>query len=244
MRIESLAIIVAVRLHGEHGAIVRALTPKDGIQPGFVRGGRSRRLRPVLLPGNEVQAEYRARTDEQLAHLSVELSRSRAFLLGEPLAAAGLEWSCALTATALAEGQPYPAVYQGLDGLLSAIEAAPSARGWAAALVRFELLLLGELGFGLDFSECAATGTSDRLAFVSPKSGRAVSEEAAEAYRDRLFRLPPFLLSGAAEPPWDEIGDGLRLTGHFLARDLLIERQAEVLAARERLVERLKRIGS
>jgi len=243
MRIESQAIIVAVRPHGEHGAIVRALTEHDGLQAGYVRGGKSRRLRPVLVPGNEVQAEYRARTDEQLPHLSVELSHSRAFLLGEPLAAAGLEWSCALVATVLAEGQPYPQVYQGLDGLLSAIEAAPSARGWAAALVSFELLVLAELGFGLDFSECAATGARDDLAFVSPKTGRAVSEAAAAGYRDRLLPLPAFLIGTTGTPVWEEIGDGLRLTGHFLARDLLIERQAEVLAARERLVERLKRMS-
>jgi DNA repair protein RecO (recombination protein O) len=243
MRIQSQAIIVAVRAHGEHGAIVRALTPFDGVQAGYVRGGKSRRLRPVLVPGNEVQAEFRARTDEQLPHLTVELSRSRAFLLSEPLAAAGLEWSCALTASTLAEGQPYPAIYEGLDGLLLAIEAAPSARGWAAALVRFELLLLNELGFGLDLGECAATGAREDLTFVSPKSGRAISEEAASAYRDRLLPLPPFLLGGTGTPAWEEIGQGLRLTGHFLARDLLIERQSELLAARERLVERLKRIG-
>jgi len=244
MRIESLAIIVAVRPHGEHGAIVRALTPDHGLQAGYVRGGKSRRLRPVLMPGNEVQSEFRARTDEQLPHLSVDLSRSRAFLLAEPLAAAAIEWICALTATALPEGQPYPVIYQGLDGLLSAIEAAPSARGWAAALVQFEHLLLAEMGFGLDLSECAATGGIDNLTFVSPKSGRAVSEEAASAYRDRLLPLPAFLVSGAANPRLEDITDGLRLTGHFLARDLLIERQAEVLAARERLVERLKRMSS
>ncbi len=243
MRIESLAIIVAVRPHGEHGAIVRALTQSDGIQAGYVRGGKSRRLRPVLLPGNEIQAEYRARTDAQLPHLSVELTRSRAFLLGEPLASAALEWCCALTATALPEGQPYPSLYQGLDGLLAAIEAAPSARGWAAALASYELLLLGELGFGLDLRECAATGSRYNLAFVSPKSGRAVSAEAASAYKDRLLPLPSFLLGASGTPPWDEIRDGLRLTGHFLARDLLIERQAEVLPARERLVERLKRMS-
>ena len=244
MRIESLAIIVAVRPHGEHGAIVRALTPSDGLQAGYVRGGKSRRLRPVLMAGNEVQAEYRARTDEQLPHLSVDLSRSRAFLLREPLAAAGIEWCCALTATALPEGQPYPAIYQGLDGLLSAIEAAPSARGWAAALVRFEHLFLAELGFGLDLWECAATGATENLTYVSPKSGRAVSEEAASAYRERLLLLPAFLASGDGSPSFEEINNGLRLTGHFLARDLLIDRQAEILAARERLVERLKRMSS
>ena len=243
MRLLTQAIVCAVRAHGEHGAIVRALTPEEGIQPGFVRGGRSRRLRPILIAGNVVQAEYRARTDEQLAQLSVELVHSRAPLLSESLAAAGIDWSCALTATALAEAQPYPRLYEALDGLLAAIEAAPSARGWSAALVRYELLLLGELGFGLDLSECAATGVRTDLAFVSPRSGRAVSGAAAGEYRDRLLPLPAYLLDAAGRPDWDDIRDGLRLTGHFLARDLLIERQADVLASRERLVERLKRIG-
>ncbi|MDP8993497.1 MAG: DNA repair protein RecO [Pseudomonadota bacterium] len=242
MRLITQAIVCAVRGHGEHGAIVRALTPAHGMQPGFVRGGKSRRLRPVLVPGNLVQGEYRARTEEQLAQLALELAHSRAHLLSEPLAAAAIDWACALTATALPEGQPYPRLYEALDGLLAAIEAAPSARGWSAQLVRYELLLLGQLGFGLDLAECAATGARDGLAFVSPRSGRAVSAEGAGAYRDRLLPLPAYLLGGAEAPAWEDIGAGLRLTGHFLARDLLIERQADVLAARERLVERLKRI--
>jgi DNA repair protein RecO (recombination protein O) len=241
MHLLTPAIICSVRPHGEHGAIVRAFTPAEGIQPGFVRGGRSRRLRPVLLAGNLVQAEYRARTPEQLAQLSVELTASRGALLDEPLAAAAIDWSTALTATVLPEGQAYPRLYEALDGLLGAIEAAASARGWAAALVRYELLVLAELGFGLDLSECAATGSERDLAFVSPKSGRAVSRGAGE-YRDRLFPLPPFLLEGGAAD-WREIFEGLHITGHFLARDVLIDRQAEVLGARERLVERLKRAG-
>ncbi|HEX8365139.1 MAG TPA: DNA repair protein RecO [Allosphingosinicella sp.] len=244
MRLLTRAIVIAVRPHGEHGAIVRALTPDDGVQPGFVRGGNSRRLRPVLVPGNLVQAEYRARTDEQLAQLSVELVHSRAHLLSEALAAAGIDWASALTASALPEGQAYPRLYEALEGLLGAIEAAPSARGWAAALVRYELLLLAELGFGLDLSECAATGARQDLAFVSPKSGRAVSRAGAGAYRDRLLALPAYLAGGSGSPGWEEIRDGLRLTGHFLARNLLIERQADILAARERLVDRLKRIAS
>jgi len=200
MHLETQAIICAVRSHGEHGAIVRALTPGEGIQPGYVRGGKSRRLRPVLVPGNLVEADYRSRTEEQLAHLSVELIHSRAFLLSEPLASAGIEWATALTAAALPEGQPYPRLFEGLDGLLSAIEAAPSARGWAAALVRFELLLLAELGFGLDEEEYAAFPSATR--------------------------------------------EGLGVTGERLARDVLTDRRAEVFTARERLIERLKRMGS
>ena len=200
MQLETEAIIVAVRAHGEHGAIVRGLTPADGLRPGYVRGGKSRRLRPVLVPGNLVAADYRSRTEEQLAHLTVEMIHSRAFLLSEPLASAGIEWATALTAAALPEGQPYPRLFEGLDGLLTAIEAAPSARGWAAALVRYELLLLAELGFGLDEAEYSAFPGTTR--------------------------------------------EGLRLTGERLARDVLTDRQAEVLTARERLIERLKRMSS
>ena len=243
MRLETQAIVCAVRAHGEHGAIVRALTPSDGLQPGFVRGGRSRRLRPVLLPGNLVQAEYRSRTEDQLAGLTVELTRSRAPLLAEALPAAAIEWSTALAAAALPEGQAYPRIYQALDGLLAAVEAAPSAKCWAVALVRYELLLLSELGFGLDLSECAATGARDDLAYVSPRSGRAVSASGAGEYREKLLALPAFLLAGGPAD-WDDIVDGLRLTGHFLARDLLIERQAEMLDARARLVDRLRRVAN
>lgn len=241
MHIESRAIVCAVRAHGEHGAIARALTSAHGLQPGYVRGGRSRRLRPILLPGNVVQAEYRARTDSQLAQLTVELEHSRAPLLSEPLPAAAIDWACALTAAALPEGQPYPRLYEALDGVLSAVESAPAARGWGAGLVRYELLLLAELGFGLDLGQCAATGATDDLAFVSPRSGRAVSREGAAGYRDRLLPLPSFLLEGGPAA-WSEVFEGLRLTGHFLERDILIDRRSDILAARERLVDRLRRV--
>jgi DNA repair protein RecO (recombination protein O) len=244
MRLSSDAIILAVRRHGEHDAIVRALTPDDGVQPGYVRGGRSRRLRPVLIAGNLVAAEYRARSEEQLAHLTAELSRSRAPLLEEPLTAAAVEWSTALTAASLPEAQPYPALYAGLSGLLSALEAAPSARGWGAALVRYEMLLLGELGFGLDLSECAVTGGTRDLAFVSPRSGRAVSTDGAGEYRDRLLPLPPFLKGEAGASDWREIMEGMAITGHFLARDLPVERQNDLFAARHRLLDRMTRIAA
>lgn len=242
MLIEAEAIVCGMLAHGEHGAIVRLLTAADGLQPGYVRGGRSRRLRPVLLAGNVVQAQLRARTSDQLAQLSVELVHSRAALHGEPLAAAAIDWTTALTAVSLPEGQPYPQVHAALEGVLAAIEAAPAARGWAVALVRYELLVLAELGFGLDLAACAASGATDDLAFVSPRSGAAVSRGAGDPYAPRLFRLPRFLIEGGAAE-WADIFDGLRLTGHFLARDLLTERRGAVLAARERLVDRLKRVG-
>ena len=241
MRIETEAIVCAVLAHGEHGAVARLMTPADGLQPGYVRGGRSRRLRPVLQPGNIVQAEFRARSEEQLASLIVELVHSRAALHAEPLAAAAIDWITALTATVLPEGQPYPRIHSALDGVLTAIEAAPSASGWAAALVRYELLILAELGFGLDLSACVATGARDDLAWVSPKSGAAVSRSAGADYADRLLPLPAFLLSGGPAD-WAGIFDGIRLTRHFLVRDLLTERWAAILPARERLVERLRRV--
>ena len=234
------AIVCALRPHGEHGAIARLLTPDHGLVAGYVRGGRSRAMRPVLVPGNAVKAEFRARTEEQLAGLTVEMEHSRAPLLGEPLPAAAIDWACALTAAALPEGTPYPALYQALDGVLGAVEAAPAARGWGAALVRYELLLLAELGFGLDLSRCAATGDAQDLAFVSPRSAAAVSRAGAQGYESRLLPLPPFLLAGGAGD-WAQIMDGLRLTGFFLERSVLIERRADVLAARERLVDRLNR---
>ncbi|WHO40699.1 DNA repair protein RecO [Sphingobium sp. AP49] len=233
-------IVCALRAHGEHGAVARLLTPDHGLVAGYVRGGRSRTLRPVLLPGNAVKGEFRARTEDQLASLTVELEHSRAPLLGEPLPAAAIDWTCALTAAALPEGTPYPTLYEALDGVFGAVEAAPAARGWAAALVRYELLLLAELGFGLDLSRCAATGAADDLAFVSPRSAAAVSRAGAEGYEARLLSLPPFLLQGGSGD-WPQIMDGLRLTGFFLERSVLTERRADVLAARERLVDRLKR---
>jgi DNA repair protein RecO (recombination protein O) len=240
MHIQAQAIVCAVLAHGEHGAVARLMTPENGLRPGYVRGGRSRRLRPALVPGNIVQAEFRARSEDQLAALTVELVRSRAPLLAEALPAAAIDWACALTATALPEAQPFLELHSALDGLLSAIEAAPAARGWAVGLVRYELLLLAELGFGLDLTRCVATGEREDLAFVSPRSGGAVSRPAGEGYEDRLLRLPPFLIAGGAAD-WPDIIDGLKLTGHFLARDLLTERRAAILPARGRLVDRLVR---
>jgi DNA repair protein RecO (recombination protein O) len=243
MHLLTRAIVCAVRAHGEHGAIVRAMTPDDGLQAGYVRGGRSRALRPVLVPGNIVQADFRARTEDQLAGMTVELVRSRAPLLAEALPALAIDWACAVTAIALPEGQAYPRVHAALDGMLNAVEAAPAARGWAVALVRYELLVLAELGFGLDLSCCVATGGTDELAYVSPKSAAAVSRAAGQGYRERLLPLPGFLLGGGAAE-WGDILDGLRLTGHFLSRDILTDRRADVLPARDRLLERLKRAAA
>ena len=173
MRFEAEAIVCGLRSHGEHGAVVRLMTEEHGLQAAYVRGARGRRMRPVLIAGNLVQARLAARTESQLPQAEVELTHSRAPLHAEPLAAAAIEWATALAATALPEAQPYPRLHAALDGLLNAIEAAPSANGWGAALVQYEVLMLAELGFGLDMETCAVSGANDDLVAVSPRSGRA-----------------------------------------------------------------------
>ena len=242
MRIETTAIVCALRTHGEHGAVVRLMTAEHGLQAAYVRGARGRRMRPVLIAGNLVSATLSARTDSQLPQATVELTHSRAPLMAEPLPAAAIEWATALTATALPEGQPYPRLYSALDALLAAIESAPSASGWGAALVRYELLLLAELGFGLDLDSCAVSGSADDLVAVSPRSGRAVSAAEAEPYAGKLLPLPRFVRAGG-QANWPEIAQGLELTGHFLMRDLLTQKSAVLGEARSRLVDRLRRAG-
>jgi DNA repair protein RecO (recombination protein O) len=150
MHVRARAIIVSVKAHGEHGAVVRALTADHGLLAGHVRGGRSRALRPVLAPGNLIQAEFRSRSETQLAALSVELVESRAPLTGEPLHAAAIEWVTALATVTLAEGHPYPRIHDALDAMLVAIGSALRARDWIGVLARYEALILTELGYGSD----------------------------------------------------------------------------------------------
>lgn len=242
MQIDTPAIVCALRNHAEHGAVVRLMTPRDGLQAAYVRGARGRRMRPVLVPGNLVEARLRSRTEEQLPHADVELHHSRAPLLTEPLPAAAIEWVTALTATALPEAQPYPRLYDALDALLALIEAAPSALGWAPLQVRYELLLLAELGFGLDLETCAVSGSNDDLVAVSPRSGRAVSAAEAEPYAGKLLALPAFVRDGGPAT-WTQVAAGLELSGHFLHRDVLAGRIQSLGDARSRLVERLYRAG-
>jgi DNA repair protein RecO (recombination protein O) len=148
MQFETNSIICGLKSHGEHGTIVRMLTPDHGLVAAYVRGGRGRRMRPVLIPGNLVSAQLRARTEAQLPQATVELVHSRAPMLSEPLPASAIEWTTALVTAVLPERQPYPRLYEAMGGLLDAIEAAPSASGWGGALASFELLLLRELGYG------------------------------------------------------------------------------------------------
>ena len=148
MHVRAPAILIAARPHGETAVVARMLTEEFGVVAGYVAGGRGRQLRPVVIPGNIVELQLSARSDSQLPFAKLELLESRGPWLGEPLAAAAISWACALTAVALPERQPYPTLYEALGGLLTAICHAPSARGWAGALVRYETLLLRELGYG------------------------------------------------------------------------------------------------
>ncbi|MGZ3195937.1 MAG: DNA repair protein RecO [Croceibacterium sp.] len=148
MQLRAPAILVAALPHGETAVIARLLTEEAGVVAGYVAGGRGRRLRPVVIPGNLVEADFRSRSESQLPFAKLELLESRGPWLGEPLPAAAIGWVCALTATSLPERHPYPSLWQALSGLLSAICHAPSARGWAGALVDYEALLLRELGYG------------------------------------------------------------------------------------------------
>jgi DNA repair protein RecO (recombination protein O) len=148
MQLRAPAILLAARPHGETAVVARLLTEEAGVVASFVAGGRGRRLRPVVIPGNLVEAELKSRSDSQLPFAKLELVESRGPWLGEPLAAAAIGWVCALTVSALPERHPYPNLWQALGGVLAAICHAPSARGWAGALVAYEALLLRELGYG------------------------------------------------------------------------------------------------
>ncbi len=235
MEQQAAAIVVAVLPHGEHGAVVRFLTA-DGIVAGYVAGGRSRALRPVLQPGNGVAVRLRPRGGT-LAGASVELTRARTALATERATAAAVGYLTALVATVVDEGVALPRLYTALDGVLDAMAFAAEPGVWQAGLVRFELLLLAELGFGLDLSACAATGAAAAdadLAFVSPKSSQAVGRAAGEPYAAKLLPLPAFLVAGGAATAAD-IAAGLRTTGWFLERDVLTAAAAGLRPARERL---------
>jgi DNA repair protein RecO (recombination protein O) len=186
MRLTTSAIILSLRAHGEHGAVVRLLTPGHGLVAAYVRGARGRRMRPVLLAGNAVEARLASRTEAQLPQAEVELTRSRAPLMTEPLPAAAILWVSALTAQVLPEHQAYPALYEGLDGLLEAISAAPSASGWGPALLAYEMLLLAELGFGLE-PEVVARAAADWLPGLT-LTGRRIRRD---------------LFDRASDPAWD-----------------------------------------
>ena len=185
-------IVLSARRHGESSAVVSALTAAHGRHAGLVRGAK--RAGGTFEPGNLVQLRWRARLEDHLGNFQAELMHSfAAAVLDDPLKLAALTSACALVDTALAERERHDKVFESLSGLLAALEQGTST-DWQGIYVRFEFDLLTDLGFGLDLSQCAATGRNDTLIFVSPKTGRAVSAAAGEPYRDRLLPLPGFLL--------------------------------------------------
>lgn len=223
-------IVLSARPHGETSALVSLFTRERGRHLGLVRGGRSRRVRPVLQPGNIVNAAWRARLDEHLGSLTLELKKSHsARLFDEAEALAGLSLLCAHLGL-FAERDPHPFLY---DGACYLLEHMDEPDIWPGLLARFEMEVLGELGFQLDFSCCAATGGTEDLIYVSPKSGRAVSRTAGAPYKEKLLPLPAFLVQpeGALITRQD-LDDAFRLNGYFLERHIYDQRGREEGAVR------------
>ena len=233
-------VVLSVRPHGETAAVVELFTRAHGRHLGLVHGGRSRKLRPMLQMGNHVDASWKARLAEHLGHMSLEMRRGYAAgVMDDATALAGLTSLCAL-ARLIPERDPHPSLYEVTLFVLGYLD---DESVWPALLVRWEMALLDELGFGLDLSQCAATGTNDGLIYVSPKSGRAVSASAGEPYKDKLLRLPQFLVASARENGVSgaDIAAGLALTGHFIETRVMRPRGEEMPEARHRLVTLLAR---
>lgn len=210
-------IVLGVKRHGEGNAILELMTREHGRHLGLVRGGSGSRLKPVLQPGNSLSATWRARLDEHLGNYTVEgLNLRAANFFGAPHAVFGVGHLAALMRL-LPERDPHASLHEALDGILERLDDASLA---APMVVRFELQLLSELGFGLDLSQCAATGARGELIYVSPKSGRAVSREAGSPYADKMLRLPAFLREETVATG-DDVADGFALTGFFLDRHVL-----------------------
>ena len=230
------AIIISVRPHGEGNAVVSLLTADYGRHAGLVRGGASKKMRGTLQPGNRVQASWRARLSEQLGQMQLELTQAvAARFLDSPMRLAGVASVCALLEGALPEREPNERLYAGTDALLSVISMDDEDGGWLEGYVRWELGLLHAAGYQLDLDRCAASGETTNLAYVSPKSGGAVSRHHAGQFANRLLALPGFL-GGVACPSHDWVA-GLDLTGHFLATRVFAALNADIPAARRRLAD-------
>ena len=204
-------VLLVTRKHGESAAIIEVFTPAHGRHAGVVRGGGGRRFAPILQPGNQLSLNWRARLEDHLGAFTAEPLRARApALMSDRIALAGLTATCALLSFALPEREPHAELYDNSIALFDGL----GAPGWPLAYLRWEMRLLDEMGYGLDLGSCAVTGSREDLAFVSPKTGRAVSREAAGEWAPRLLPLPPCLL-GQGPASAEEIAQGLALTGYF-----------------------------
>ena len=229
--------VLAVRRHGESDIVLSLLTREHGRHAGLVKGGGGRRGGGLYQTGNRLAAGWRGRLPEHLGHYACEpLSQAAAALLDDALRLAALTSAAAVAEGTMPEREPHPRAFDGFAQLIDGLLAAEGVLDWAAGYVRWELDLLADLGFGLDLASCAVSGATTDLAYVSPASGRAVAEQAAGPWRDRLLPLPAFLPGGAvADLP--AIRQGLALTGAFLERHAL----HQMPAARARLLARLNR---
>ncbi|MBN9010402.1 MAG: DNA repair protein RecO [Rhizobiales bacterium] len=234
-------IIIGTRRHGETSLIVELMTRANGRHLGLVRGGRSRRVQPLLQPGNSVVATWRARLDEHLGNYTLEPTVQRAARLIEgPAALYGIQLLAGLLRL-LPERDSHPDLYEATATVVDWLDDPAIAGG---LLAQFELRMLDELGFGLDLGQCAATGTTDDLVYVSPRTGRAVSRGAGQGYHDRLLKLPAFLVADdeTPHPGAGEIADAFRLTGHFLARHVFEVRGLQMPEARASYLALIARI--
>lgn len=233
------AIVLSARKHGESAAIVTVLTRNNGRYSGLVHGGSGSRARGIYQTGNLVSADWRARLSEHLGTMSCELLRPyAAALMTERLPLLALISAGALLERLLPEREPHPETFERFQALIESLGDGPD---WVAGYVHWERALLDDLGYGLDLTTCAATGTTEDLIYVSPRTGCAVSAAAGAPYQDKLLKLPTFLLSSAPGAAAPEIHDGLRLTGHFLARCAKDADTGDLPPARAQFVDRLRR---
>jgi DNA repair protein RecO (recombination protein O) len=243
MRWNDEGLVLSARRHGESALLVHLLTRERGRHAGLVRGGQRPKARATWQTGNRVQASWSARLAEHLGTMTGELAHGyAASIIAQPVRLAGLAAAAAMADAVLPEREPHRRAYDGLADLLGALEL---DRGWMPRYVRWEIELLAELGFGLDLARCAATGVAENLVYVSPNSGRAVSEEAGAPYRARLLRLPPFLREGSNAPASaDDVLDGIALTGFFLERRLFAPEGKRLPPARARFIAALEKFRS
>ncbi|SHH26834.1 DNA replication and repair protein RecO [Cognatiyoonia sediminum] len=232
-------ILLSVKPFGENSVIAEVFTENQGRYAGVIRGGTSRKLAPMLQPGAQLQADWKARLSEHLGSLTVELLRSRtAQAMSGRLALAGLNAVCGLLSVVLPEREPHSDLYVQTERLLDLL---PNAEVWPLAYVQWEIQVLSDLGFALDLSSCAVTGATEGLSFISPKTGRAVSTDGAGEWADRLLPLPA-VLKGEGEAEAEDILQALDVTGYFIEHKVLAGLGgAKMPAARMRLIDALKR---
>jgi len=206
-------IVLSARPHGENGAVVALITEEHGRHAGYVHGGQSSKNRGMLQPGSLVQCEWSARTSENLGNYKLEPSKGLpADILSDPLKLGALLSACSLCDVALPEREGHPGLFYGLQALIQMME----ADHWGAGYIMWEIAFLKELGFGLELTKCAGGGDAQALSYVSPKTGRAVSEGQGEPYKDKLLPMPDFLRPNGSDDSGGEIYKGLQMTGYFL----------------------------